>query len=187
MIKLYQFKPAFGLPNPSPFCMKVETYLRMVGLPFEIAPNADPRKAPKGKLPYIEDDGRVMGDSGLIIEYLKATYGDSLDGGLSAVDRAVALGFQKLMEENLYWSNVYARWCEPRNWEITKAAFFSRLPTPQRLFVPAVVRRILKREMYGHGMGRHSAVFPGAAADLARCGGLCVHCEYHLGADRIAD
>jgi hypothetical protein len=25
MIKLYQFTPAFGLPNASPFCMKVET------------------------------------------------------------------------------------------------------------------------------------------------------------------
>jgi len=35
MIKLYQFHPAWGLPNPSPFCMKVETYLRMAGLPYE--------------------------------------------------------------------------------------------------------------------------------------------------------
>ena len=36
MIKLYQFKPAWGLPNPSPFCMKVETYLRMAGLSYEV-------------------------------------------------------------------------------------------------------------------------------------------------------
>ena len=34
-IKLYQFPPALGLPNASPFCMKLETYLRMAGLPFE--------------------------------------------------------------------------------------------------------------------------------------------------------
>lgn len=32
MIKLHQLAPAFGLPNASPFCMKVETYLRMAGL-----------------------------------------------------------------------------------------------------------------------------------------------------------
>jgi len=36
VIKLYQFAPAFGLPNASPFCMKMETYLRMAGLPFEL-------------------------------------------------------------------------------------------------------------------------------------------------------
>ena len=33
MIKLFQFPPAFGLPNASPFCMKLETWLRMAGLP----------------------------------------------------------------------------------------------------------------------------------------------------------
>jgi glutathione S-transferase len=75
MIKLYQFNPAFGLPNPSPFCMKLKTYLRMTRIPFEIVPNASLAMAPKGKMPYIEDQGRVIGDSGLIIDYLKATYG----------------------------------------------------------------------------------------------------------------
>ena len=38
MIQLYQFEPAFGLPNASPFCMKVETWLRMAALPFEVPP-----------------------------------------------------------------------------------------------------------------------------------------------------
>jgi len=56
MIKLYQFEPAFGLPNASPFCMKLETYLRMAGLAFEIVPRASLFKAPKDKMPYIEDD-----------------------------------------------------------------------------------------------------------------------------------
>ncbi len=53
MIKLYQFDPAFGLPNASPFCMKLETYLRMAQLPFEIEPATLQafNKAPKGKMP----------------------------------------------------------------------------------------------------------------------------------------
>jgi hypothetical protein len=37
VIRLYQYAPAFGLPNASPFCMKLETYLRMAQLPF-VAP-----------------------------------------------------------------------------------------------------------------------------------------------------
>lgn len=34
VITLYQPPPAWGLPSLSPFCTKVETYLRMVDLPY---------------------------------------------------------------------------------------------------------------------------------------------------------
>lgn len=159
MIKLHQFAPAFGLPNASPFCMKLETYLRMAGLPFEIPP-ASLRaigKAPKGKMPYIEDAGKTLADSTLIIDYLKASYGDPLDGWLSAEQRAVALAFQRLLEENLYWAVVYTRWIEPEGWAKTRAAFFGTLPVPLRWFVPTLARRGLIKQMHGHGMGRHQA------------------------------
>jgi len=59
MIKLFQFAPAFGLPNASPFCMKLETYLRMAGLPFELVNSGDVMKAPNHKLPYIHHDPRL--------------------------------------------------------------------------------------------------------------------------------
>ena len=44
MIKLFQFPPYWGLPNASPFCMKVETYLRMTGIPYQNVYVRDPRK-----------------------------------------------------------------------------------------------------------------------------------------------
>ena len=46
MIELYQFAPAWGLPNPSPFCIKLELYLKMTGLPFEVITENDTRKGP---------------------------------------------------------------------------------------------------------------------------------------------
>ena len=49
MIKLYQFPAAWGLPNPSPYCMKLEVYMRLAEIPYEIVTWHDPRKAPKGK------------------------------------------------------------------------------------------------------------------------------------------
>lgn len=108
MIKLHQFAPAFGLPNASPFCMKLETYLRMVALPFEIAPPSmrDFNQAPGGKMPFIEDNGRLLGDSTLIVDYLKSTYGDPLDGWLSMEQKAVALAWQRLMHK---CQNAYHR------------------------------------------------------------------------------
>ena len=57
MIRLHQFAPAFGLLNASPFCMKLEMYLRMAGLPYEAVNSGDVMKAPKRKLPYIDDGG----------------------------------------------------------------------------------------------------------------------------------
>jgi glutathione S-transferase len=159
MITLHQFEPALGLPNASPFCMKLETYLRMAGLPYQ-APCASMRTltgAPKGKLPYIEDRGQRIADSSFVIDYLKATYGDPLDAWLSAEQRATALAFQRLLEEHLYWAVVYTRWIDAAGWELTRPAFFGKMPPPLRWFVPPIARRGMRNELKGHGMGRHTA------------------------------
>jgi len=157
MIKLHQFAPAFGLPNASPFCMKLETYLRMASLPFELVNSGDVLKAPKRKLPYIDDDGTLVADTSFIIEHLKARYGDPLDAALSPQQRAVATAFQRLFEENLYWAVVQTRWAEDAGWQKTRQAFFGTLPAPLRWFLPTLARRGLLAEMRGQGMGRHSA------------------------------
>jgi glutathione S-transferase len=158
MIQLYQFAPAFGLPNASPFCLKLETYLRMAELEFETPCFAMDKlgKAPKGKMPYIADNGKLIADSSIIIEHLKQTYGDTLDTWLSAPEKAVALAFQRMMEENLYWAVVHTRWVNPQGWEKTRAAFFDAMPLPLRWFVPALARRGLIKQLHGQGMGRHS-------------------------------
>lgn len=157
MIKLYQFAPAFGLPNASPFCMKMETYLRMADLPYEPVNSGDVMKAPKRKLPYIDDDGTVVADTTFIIEHLKGKYGNPLDAALSPLDRALATAFQRLLEEDLYWAVVYTRWAQEDGWALTKSAFFDALPIPTRWIVPSLARRGMLSEMHGHGMGRHNA------------------------------
>jgi glutathione S-transferase len=155
MIKVHQFAPAFGLPNASPFCMKLETYLRMAGLPFELVNDGNVMKAPKGKLPYIEDDGRVVADTHFIIEHLKGRYGDPLDASMTSTDRALATAFQRLLEEDLYWAVVHTRWIDDAGWAKTREAFFGALPLPLRWILPPLARRGLRAEMRGHGMGRH--------------------------------
>lgn len=157
MITLYQFPPAYGLPNASPFCMKVETYLRMVGLSYRSEYGFNLPKAPKGKLPYIEDSGRLIADSGLILDYLKATYGDPLDVHLSPPERAIALAFVRLLDEHLFWAGcVQPRWVEAAGWQVTRAAFFRGLSWPMSLIVPKVARRNMCLQLYGQGLGRHT-------------------------------
>ncbi len=58
MITLYGFGPAMGLPEISPFVTKAHILLQMAGLPYETETSFGGfLKAPKGKLPYIRDDG----------------------------------------------------------------------------------------------------------------------------------
>ena len=156
MIKLYQFSPAWGLPNPSPFCMKVETYLRMVGLPYETINGALPFKAPKRKLPYIEDGTQLIADSGFILEYLKKTYGDPLDTALSDADRVIAHALRRLFEENLYWVALYTRWIEKSIYLETRQVFFGGLPPIMRELIAGIVRREVRKSLMAQGMGRHS-------------------------------
>jgi glutathione S-transferase len=92
----------WGLPSISPFCLKLETHLHIVGRSAQVVVDATPFRAPKRKLPYIEHEGRTIGDSGFIIEYLNQKFGDDLDRDLSASDKATALAFRRLCEENLY-------------------------------------------------------------------------------------
>ena len=156
MIELYQFPPMWGLPNFSPFCLKLETWLRMANLPYQAPKCGIPLgKAPKHKLPYIVDRGQSIGDSSLIIDYLKATYGDTLDNSLSPQQLAVSAAFLRLIEENLYWPVLYSRWLDPRNRQIIARKVFGRLPPLIRNLVPLLVRRKMRRDMLGQGIGRH--------------------------------
>lgn len=168
MLTLYQFEPAWGLPNASPFCMKLETYLRMAGIEYRSDTSADVRKAPKGKLPYIEDNGQIIADSNLIIEYLKATYGDRIDAHLSDVEVAIALAMRRLIEENLYWVLVYSRWVDEQSWPKIRAVYFSDLPPILKMLVPKIARKSVIQNLKGHGMGRHTAdeVYQIGALDL---------------------
>jgi glutathione S-transferase len=155
-IVLHQFSRSFGLPNASPFCMKLETYLRMAEIPHELAFEETLDKAPKKKMPYIEDEGQKIGDSNLVIEYLQKKYGDRTDAHLSAADRAVSLAMRRMIDENLYWALVYSRWVDEKNWPITRSVYFGELPPVVKQILPGVLRKGTIKSMTGHGMGKHT-------------------------------
>ena len=156
-VALHQFAPAFGLPNGSPFCMKVEAYLRLAGIEYRCVNGALPFRAPRRKLPWIDDGGTVVADSSFIVRHLEATRGNPLDGWLSPRDRALGHGLQRTLEENTYWVAVHYRWVEDAGWRLTKPQFFGALPPGLSGLVAAIARRQLRRQCTGQGMGLHTA------------------------------
>ena len=155
MITLYTFGPAFGLPDPSPFVTKAEVLLKMAGQPFQTDTGSF-NKAPKGKLPYIDDDGVRIADSTFIRWHLEKKYGVDFDRGLSAEQRAIAWAFEKMAEDHLYWAVVDARWVDDGNFRKGPVVFFQKVPAPLRPIVIALVRRQVRKSLHAHGLGRHS-------------------------------
>ena len=151
MIELHQFRPFWGLPNASPFCMKVETYLRFRGIPYQVVPSG-PRKSPTGKIPFIVEDGRSITDSEAIIEHFEKREAVRLDDGLSESERAVAFFVRELVEDRLYWQVTYMRWGDPAGWSVFKPDLVRYLPMGMRGPVLFLLRRMLLRKMRQQGL-----------------------------------
>jgi len=155
MITLYTFGPAMGLPDPSPFVMKAQTLLKMSGQPYRVDTKGF-SKAPKGKLPYIDDDGEVVADSTFIRWHLEKKYKIDFDRGLGAEQRAVAWAFEKMAEDHLYWALMDARWTKDANFDRGPRAFFQAAPAPIRPLIANMVRRKVRGSLRAHGIGRHA-------------------------------
>ncbi|SIS84783.1 glutathione S-transferase family protein [Phaeovulum vinaykumarii] len=149
---LYQFPAMLGLPNASPPCMKVETYLRFRKLPYRTEIRST-RQSPSGQLPFATmPDGRVLADSERIIDALEAEWeaagkGPALDAGLSDAERGLSTLLCTTFERDLYWQIVWSRWGEDATWR----AFFGEMRThlPWLLangpVMPMARRKVVKR------------------------------------------
>ncbi len=146
---------AWGGPNLSPFCAKLETYLRMTDVPYKVGPFSR-RNAPKGKVPFVFLDGAYMGDSQLIIAELErrraASGGEALDAGMTARERGTAHLVRRTLEEGLYFVGLYMRWFPEDGYRAMAAEFATFVP---KVALP-LVRRMQKKKLYEQGTGRHT-------------------------------
>jgi glutathione S-transferase len=158
---VYKYGQAWGCADLSPFCVKLETWLRMAGLPYETR-IADVRQMPKRKLPAAELDGQLVGDSALIIERLRVQHGDLLgDVALASDVQATARAMRAMVESELYFAGTYFRWADDKNWNLLQnelTAYAQRLGVPSLLapLAAGTARRLIMRQLQEQGMGRHS-------------------------------
>ena len=146
---------AWGTPNLSPFCTKLETYLRMAEIPYKLGKFVR-GDAPKGKIPYVRLDGKLVGDSQLIIQELEKRLAKenkpALDAGMSPHDVAYAHVIRRTLEEAFYFVGMYMRWYDDDGYaEIVKEF---------RKFVPGIVvpliRRSVRKKLDEQGTSRHT-------------------------------
>jgi glutathione S-transferase len=154
MITVYKFGPAFGLPDASPFVMKVETYLRISGQKYETA-TGDVRKAPRSQLPYVDIDGKIVPDSTAIVDLLEGKRSEKLDAHLTDAQRAVGLAFKSMLEEHLYFGGILVmRWATDDGWSVTGPNLREMLG---KFGVPSLMRGIVSNTAHKQVVARGRA------------------------------
>lgn len=155
-LTLFTLGGAFGLQNVSPFCLKIEMLMTSLGLPFELDVQPDPRKAPKGKLPFLIADGKTIPDSELITEYLDEITGGRVYEGMSPAQRAHGVAIARLIDDHLYWLFVASRWLDDAWFPHIVDGFFHIAPRLVRPLVGRMAQRGVRQTLNLHGLGRHT-------------------------------
>jgi len=162
----------FGYPDPqvspdiSPFVIKLETWLRMSGIPYETRTGAN-QAMPHQKLPVAMIAGRLVPDSTLIIQHLQYLHPQSIsDQNLSETDRAQSCALRALLEQHLYFVLLYNRYALQANFNAYKPLLldYARRSVPgwQKPFLSACAPLIFpfvqmkyRRMAWQQGTGRH--------------------------------
>jgi glutathione S-transferase len=157
MITLHTFGPAFGQPDPSPFVMKAMALLKLSGQSHITDVFAGgPNLGPKGKRPYLVDDGVTVPDSTLIRFHLEQKYGLDFDAHLTPQQKGVTWAVEKMCEEHLYFAAVYFRWMVDENFNKGPATFFNKVPALVRPLIRAFMRNKTRNMLHAQGLGRHT-------------------------------
>jgi len=154
MITLYGFGPGSGLPENSPYVTKTEVQLQLAGLAYRKA-QATPTDSPKGQLPFIDDDGRLIADSTFIRAHIERTYGVDLDEGLNARERAEAWAIERMVENHFGFTVGYMRWLIPENFEKGPARWFDEAPEAARDGQRADMLARVTANFMANGVARH--------------------------------
>ncbi|MBX2833644.1 MAG: glutathione S-transferase family protein, partial [Micavibrio sp.] len=187
-LTLHKFGSQWGIADPSAFCVKLESFLRLNKIAHTIG-DRDMQtllsKAPKKKVPYIEfENGEHMGDSNLIIEHLSAEYNIDMEKDLTDAQRAQSHAFRRMLDEGFYFSALYSRWVDDTGWNVISPLFFSNMPPIIGDFIVKKIRKDVMQKTYDQGTGRHSKedVYAMGNRDLDALSALLGKDEWFFGA-----
>jgi glutathione S-transferase len=166
MITLYSYPVLFGTADNNGYGLKVFAFMRLARLPFVHEHIFDASAAPRGQLPYIVDDGNVVGDSESIVAYLINRYQLTIDAALTARERRLNLLVARLLDD-LYWVMSYSRWKDERFWPLFQAALLREHPSLTKSAL-AKAREFNAQRYHFQGIGRFApdAAYARGLADL---------------------
>jgi len=126
VVYLYTFPTVPHVYNISPFAMKVESYLRVNRIPYEMVYTSKFGK--KGQIPYVKLNDEEIDDSNVIIPHLKQHFEIQNDDALTTEERATAHAVMRMLEEHTNQIGFYYRY------SLHMKDFSAALQVPERMF-----------------------------------------------------
>ena len=156
---LHMFDRAKNHPNASPYPIKLETFFRAANIEYMV--DYSKPFSPKGKSPWMTLNKQDISDSQMCIDHvIKVMPDKDLDFHLSAAEKAVALSFRSLLEDNLYFVFLMKRYSfDQSNYLLEQVV--PALPVPKILApaTPLIMLMFRKRfidQAKGQGIGLHT-------------------------------
>ncbi|XP_054290327.1 failed axon connections-like isoform X1 [Macrosteles quadrilineatus] len=109
IVYLYQFSRTPVVPSLSPYCLKVETWLRLAGLKYENVDHKMKYRSKKGQLPFVEINGEEIADSSVIIKELSQQFTKDLDITLDNNQKNISHAMISMIENHLFWVVMWWR------------------------------------------------------------------------------
>jgi len=166
MLTLFSYPELYGVADNNPYGLKVFTFLKFCGLSFRHEHIFDAKAAPRGQLPYIDDDGVAIGDSDAIIAHLIGKYRLDIDDALTSEQRRMDVLVRRMLDD-LYWVMSYSRWRDPRFWPLFRDEILRTHPSVTAAGLEAAQQYNFERYRY-QGIGRFEPeqVYARGLADL---------------------
>ncbi|KAI6172461.1 Failed axon connections-like protein [Aphelenchoides besseyi] len=170
LVYLFQYPRIKCVPNLSPYCIKLETWLRFTKVNYKVSSGKKAVKFVKnvedlpmnhrsheGTLPKIEYNGEEYADSAFIINELPKLLGiQSPDSILSAEQKAVALAFEKMIEDSLTLGSAKFRYEHMDNIMALFPAKFGFAQSLFNVFFKRMLSSKFNERLFAIGLGRHS-------------------------------
>ena len=153
-LRVYTFMPCWGLPSTGPFALKLLAWLRAEGIDHAQVIENRAGKGPLGKSPWIERDGRRMGDSDAIIRALAAERGLSDPTRAATPEEAAAQALCIAFEDRFHQVLEWELFLHPAGAAGMRAMVRTALPPVVSDAVFASMQRHFRRQLRARGLGR---------------------------------
>lgn len=150
-LQVYAFAPDWGLPTVGPFALKLFAWLGLHGIAFDHRVENNAGKGPQGKSPWIEEDGRRLGDSDAIIAHLSRRRGIANDEGLSAAEAGAGHAWKRCFENHFHQVLEWELFVHPEGASYMNRWIRKDLPPVVGGLVARSVAQHLARQLHARG------------------------------------
>ncbi|KAI6225073.1 Failed axon connections-like protein [Aphelenchoides fujianensis] len=153
VVYLFQFKRSPSIPNMSPFCLKLETFLRANDIKYEPI-GSWTHRSKEGRLPFVELNGKQIADSQIILWHLQKHF--NIDEGLNDEQKGIARAVDRMLEGTSYYPITYFRSVEGAKNTVNPNVSGMWIP---KLLIPYFAKKVSDnavKRLNAEGTGRHS-------------------------------